>query len=88
MSDIHNTYLYFAPTTSYNLSRIVIIKKIIKPTTWEQRKVAELGKIYIGLVITMTKHYTNKGTLLIRNSDIKDGGFGFGENPIHLIFPK
>lgn len=52
--------------------------------TWEQRKVAELGKIYIGLVTTMTAHYTDEGTLLIRNSDIKDGRFEFGEKPIFL----
>lgn len=32
----------------------------------------------------MTKHYTDKGTLLIRNSDIKDGSFEFGDNPIYL----
>lgn len=52
--------------------------------TWEQSKVTEIGKIYIGLVTTMTKHYTDEGTLLIRNSDIKDGKFEFGDNPIHL----
>ena len=51
---------------------------------WEQRKVTELGKIYIGLVTTMTAHYTDEGTLLIRNSDIKDGKFEFGERPIFL----
>ena len=51
---------------------------------WEQRKVTEIGKIYIGLVTTMTKHYTDEGTLLIRNSDIKDGKFEFGDNPIYL----
>ena len=51
---------------------------------WEQRKVTELGKIYIGLVTTMTAHYTDEGTLLIRNSDIKDGRFEFGEKPIFL----
>ena len=51
---------------------------------WEQRKVTDLGEIYIGLVTTMTEHYTDKGHLLIRNSDIKDGYFGFGENPIYL----
>lgn len=51
---------------------------------WEQRKVTDLGKIYIGLVTTMTKHYTNEGVLLIRNSDIKDGRFEFGANPIYL----
>ena len=50
--------------------------------TWEQRKVTEIGKIYIGLVTTMTKHYTDEGTLLIRNSDIKDGKFEFGDNQI------
>ena len=51
---------------------------------WEQRKVTDLGEIYIGLVTTMTEHYTDKGYLLIRNSDIKDGYFEFGENPIYL----
>ena len=51
---------------------------------WEQRKVTEIGKIYIGLVTTMTKFYTEDGTLLIRNSDIKDGRFEFGANPIYL----
>ena len=56
----------------------------IEKTTWEQRKVTELGKIYIGLVTTMTKHYTDEGTLLIRNSDIKDGRFEFGSDPIYL----
>ena len=52
--------------------------------TWEQRKVTDLGEIYIGLVTTMTEHYTDQGHLLIRNSDIKDGYFEFGENPIYL----
>lgn len=51
---------------------------------WEQRKVTDLSEIYIGLVTTMTEHYTDKGHLLIRNSDIKDGYFEFGENPIYL----
>lgn len=51
---------------------------------WEQRKVRELGMIYIGLVTTMTSHYTNDGILLIRNSDIKDGRFEFGDNQIFL----
>ena len=32
----------------------------------------------------MTKHYTDEGTLLIRNSDIKDGRFEFGSDPIYL----
>ena len=60
----------------------IFIKKM--PIDWEQRKVTELGKIYIGLVTTMTKHYTSEGTLLIRNSDIKDGRFEFGDKPIYL----
>ncbi len=51
---------------------------------WEQYKVTELGEIYIGLVTTMTAHYTNRGALLIRNSDIRDCYFEFGENPIYL----
>ena len=51
---------------------------------WEYRKVTELGEIYIGLVTTMTSHYTDSGSLLIRNSDIKDGYFEFGNNPIYL----
>ena len=51
---------------------------------WEQRKVTDLGEIYIGLVTTMTEHYTDEGHLLIRNSDIKDGYFEFGGNPIYL----
>ena len=57
---------------------------IVVRYSWEQRKVTELGKIYIGLVTTMTAHYTDEGTLLIRNSDIKDGRFEFGEKPIFL----
>lgn len=51
---------------------------------WKQRKVTDLSEIYIGLVTTMTEHYTDSGHLLIRNSDIKDGYFEFGENPIYL----
>jgi len=51
---------------------------------WEQRKVTELANIFIGLVTTMTKNYTTEGTLLIRNSDIKDNRFEFGKNPIYL----
>ena len=52
--------------------------------SWEQRKVTKLGKIYIGLVTTMTDHYTDKGTLLIRNSDIRDCHFEFDSSPIYL----
>ena len=55
-----------------------------KDITWEQRKVTALGEVYIGLVTTMTAHYTNQGTLLIRNSDIKDGKFEFDSEPIYL----
>ena len=32
----------------------------------------------------MTSHYTDKGTLLIRNSDIKDNCFEFSDEPIYL----
>ncbi|MFC5530423.1 restriction endonuclease subunit S [Cohnella yongneupensis] len=51
---------------------------------WEQRKVTELGKVFIGLVTTMTKNYCDEGTLLIRNSDIKENHFEFSETPIFL----
>lgn len=51
---------------------------------WKQRKVTELGEVYIGLVTTMTAHYTNEGALLIRNSDIKDGRFEFDTEPVYL----
>ena len=56
----------------------------VVPIAWEQRKITELGDIYIGLVTTMTAHYTNDGILLIRNSDIKDGKFEFDTEPIYL----
>lgn len=52
--------------------------------SWEQRNVTKLGKIFIGLVTTMTSHYTDSGCLLIRNSDIKDNRFEFDEDPIYL----
>ena len=61
-----------------------ILSSNIYTNAWEQRKVTELGKIFIGLVTTMTEHYTDEGTLLIRNSEIKDGRFEFGDNPIYL----
>ena len=32
----------------------------------------------------MTENYRNEGTLLIRNSDIKENRFEFSDNPIHL----
>ncbi|KRM26228.1 type i restriction modification dna specificity domain protein [Schleiferilactobacillus harbinensis DSM 16991] len=51
---------------------------------WEQRKLSDISKIFIGLVTTMTTNYTIKGTLLIRNSDIKDGRFEFSKTPIYL----
>lgn len=51
---------------------------------WEQRKLTDLAKISIGLVTTMTSHYTDHGTLLVRNSDIKDNKFEFDTNPIYL----
>lgn len=51
---------------------------------WEQRKLLDIAKTFIGLVTTMTENYRDSGTLLIRNSDIKEGQFVFSENPIHL----
>lgn len=51
---------------------------------WEQRKLADIAKTFIGLVTTMTENYRDSGTLLIRNSDIKEGQFIFSEKPIHL----
>ena len=44
----------------------------------------DIAKTFIGLVTTMTENYRDSGTLLIRNSDIKEGQFVFSENPIHL----
>ncbi|MFV0141485.1 MULTISPECIES: restriction endonuclease subunit S [Empedobacter] len=51
---------------------------------WTEKNITELSKVFIGLVTTMTKFYTNSGTLLIRNSDIKNNYFEFAENPIYL----
>ncbi|WP_127058556.1 restriction endonuclease subunit S [Veillonella ratti] len=51
---------------------------------WEQRKITDVAEIFIGLVTTMTKNYRNKGTLLIRNSDIKENRFLFSDVPIFL----
>ena len=51
---------------------------------WEQRKLIDIAKTFIGLVTTMTENYRDSGTLLIRNSDIKEGQFVFSEKPIHL----
>lgn len=50
---------------------------------WEERKLTDLATTYIGLVTTMTENYTTEGTLLIRNSDIKEGRFDLN-NPIYL----
>mgnify|MGYP002522668016 CR=1 FL=1 len=60
---------------------VIVLKRHF---SWEQRKITELGKIFIGLVTTMTAHYTEEGALLIRNSDIKDCRFEFNENKIFL----
>ncbi|MEE6667752.1 restriction endonuclease subunit S [Pediococcus acidilactici] len=50
---------------------------------WEERKLTDLATTYIGLVTTMAENYTTEGTLLIRNSDIKEGRFDLS-NPIYL----
>lgn len=51
---------------------------------WDHRKITEVGNVFIGLVTSMTKHYTSEGHLLIRNSDIKDCYFEFDDAPIYL----
>lgn len=51
---------------------------------WEQRNITETSSVSIGLVTTMTSHYCNEGTLLIRNSDIRDNVFDFSDEPIYL----
>ena len=51
---------------------------------WEQRKLTDMSKTFIGLVTTMTANYREEGTLLIRNSDISDNKFIFSEKPIYL----
>lgn len=51
---------------------------------WEQRKVVDISDVFIGLVTTMTANYRNSGTLLIRNSDIRDNHFEFDEKPVFL----
>ena len=56
----------------------------LKAPPWEQRKLIDIAKTFIGLVTTMTENYRDSGTLLIRNSDIKEGQFVFSEKPIHL----
>ena len=51
---------------------------------WEQRKLTDISKTFIGLVTTMTTNYREAGTLLVRNSDIRDNKFIFSEKPIYL----
>lgn len=51
---------------------------------WEQPNILEICRVFIGLVTTMTENYRETGTLLIRNSDIKENKFEFAEQPIHL----
>ena len=56
----------------------------VHANTWEQRKLTDMSKTFIGLVTTMTANYREEGTLLIRNSDISDNKFIFSEKPIYL----
>jgi type I restriction enzyme S subunit len=53
-------------------------------SNWQKLKITDLAIVFIGLVTTMTNHYSDKGTLLIRNSDIKENRFQFSNKPIHL----
>lgn len=50
---------------------------------WNFLPITEIATTYIGLVTTMTEHYTSNGVPLIRNSDIKQNKFVFKE-PIYL----
>ena len=50
---------------------------------WNFLPITEIATTYIGLVTTMTEHYTSNGIPLIRNSDIKQNKFVFKE-PIYL----
>ena len=59
-------------------------KQFLNTPSWEQRKLTDISKIFIGLVTTMTTNYREEGTLLIRNSDIRDNKFIFSEKPIYL----
>jgi len=46
--------------------------KINIPSDWQVKKLSDItDKIWIGLVTTMTTHYVDSGTPLIRNSNIK-----------------
>ena len=51
---------------------------------WEQKKITDISKIFIGLVTNMTENYRDQGTLLIRNSDIRENQFSFSNTPIFL----
>lgn len=53
-------------------------KRLVNPETgrvfegeWDEVQLNEVAKVTIGLVTTMTKHYSAQGVPLIRNSDIK-----------------
>ena len=59
-------------------------KQFLNTPSWEQRKLTDISKTFIGLVTTMTTNYREEGTLLIRNSDIRDNKFIFSEKPIYL----
>lgn len=50
---------------------------------WKRKVITEIADTYIGLVTTMTAHYVDSGTPLIRNSDIKENKFVF-KDPIYL----
>lgn len=51
---------------------------------WEQKRITEVARVFIGLVTTMTTFYRKSGILLIRNSDIKNNYFSFADSPIYL----
>lgn len=50
---------------------------------WDEVKLSDNSKIFIGLVTSMTKHYAKNGTFLVRNSDISEN-FISHHKPIYL----
>nr|WP_254654271.1 restriction endonuclease subunit S [Enterococcus faecalis] len=74
--------LMFVPTNTKN-NKVPKLRFANFEGNWEQCKLIDLATTYIGLVTTMTTNYTDQGTLLIRNSDIKEGKFDLN-NPIYL----
>lgn len=61
------------------MSKLDDLIKELCPNGVEYYIITELVDTYIGLVTTMTKHYSDTGARLIYNSNIKEGRFEFKE---------